>query len=163
MSRVALTPAQNERVREHVRELLRQHGNNQSLLAPKLGMRQSGVSGFLSGRAGTTYIVVQRVAKLLKVPEWEVLGDPPPRVARAAPRDEAAELAREIGVSEQAIADVLAEPIEGREAWYVLWWADRMRRRDLELLPSPPAASPLPAPAAPAKTKAGGPARKKAT
>lgn len=139
MSRAGLTPEQNEHVRSLIRDLLARPGETQSSLAPKLGMTQPGLSSFLSGRSGTTYVTVQRISKLLKVPPWKVLGEPPPRVPAEDPRQLAAELAREIGVSERAIADVLAEPLTPEtENWRALWWADRMRRRDLDLLSGPP-------------------------
>src|SRR4051812_22662295 len=111
MPRPGLSPEQNERVRGFVRQLLREHDDNQGALARKLGITQPGVSSFLSRRVGTTYFMVERVAELLKIPIWEVLGiEPPPPVSRPV-RERAAELAREAGVSERAIADVCAEQI----------------------------------------------------
>lgn len=54
-------------------------------------------------------------------------------------RELAADLARQIGVSERAIRDVLDAPIPPERAtWPALWWADAMRRRELEMLPSTP-------------------------
>lgn len=64
----ALTPEQNARVREAIRaELVPQYGN-QSALAGPLGVSQGAISGFLSGRQGTSYLVARRAAELLKMP-----------------------------------------------------------------------------------------------
>jgi hypothetical protein len=81
------------------------------------------------------------------------------REARSA-RELAAELAREIGVSERAVAAVLAEPVTAeREAWPALWWADAMRRRELDLLsgaaPTPGAKASDSAAAAPGSRRRG--------
>lgn len=84
-----LTDEQNERVRDLVRELLRREGNSQTSLAPRLGMRQPALSGFLARRQGTSYAMVTRAAKLAGVSVDDVLAgralslDPYPARARA--------------------------------------------------------------------------------
>jgi hypothetical protein len=58
-------------------------------------------------------------------------GDPYPN------RTLAAQLAREAGIAEEPIASVLAEDVPpDRAGWPALWWADRMRRRELDLMGS---------------------------
>jgi transcriptional regulator with XRE-family HTH domain len=137
MPKEALTPAQNECVREFLRTQLREHGAKQPALARKLEIAQPTLWRFLEGETGTSYFVVQRIARLFNIPEWKVLGDPPP-LAMLPPRELAAVLARQIKVDERAIADVLAEPLtEETERWYALDWADRMRKRARELLRQP--------------------------
>jgi transcriptional regulator with XRE-family HTH domain len=138
MPRAGLTPEQNERVREFVRTLLRDHGGSQAALARKMKITQPTLWRFLEREAGTTYFLVQRLAALLEIPEWKVLGDPPP-LDKLPPRELAAVLARQIGVSERAINEVLAEPLTpASERWYALEWTDRMRQRQHELLRQPP-------------------------
>lgn len=135
MSRSGLTPEQNERLRDLLHEVLRKPENTQKIIAIELGMTQSGLSSFLSGRAGTTYPTVEKLAKLLKMQEWEVLGKAPPDLADLPGRELAAALARQAGIGEAAIAQVMAEPLTAAtERWPALWWADRMRMVHLELL-----------------------------
>lgn len=84
-----LTDEQNERVRDLVRELLRREGNSQTSLAPRLGMRQPALSGFLARRQGTSYAMATRAARLAIVSVDDVLAgrslslDPYPARARA--------------------------------------------------------------------------------
>jgi plasmid maintenance system antidote protein VapI len=71
----------------------------------------------------------------------------PPSVAQAAGRAHrravAADLAREDGISEEAIRDVLAAPASPADAdASTVWWILRMRRRDLELAEAPRLATP---------------------
>ena len=162
MSRAGLTDEQNKRVREVVRELLlRDFDNSQSALARRLGVRQPAISRLLSGEAGTTYPMVQRLARLVGRPDWQILGNRSP-LAELSARELAAELAGEIGVNEAAIESVLAEPVTPeREKWRALWWTDLMRRREMELLrsaaPSAPSHAPtLQDPTPRAKRKANG-------
>lgn len=137
MPKAGLTPEQNERIREFVRTLLREHGGSQAALARKLDITQPTLWRFLEREAGTTYFMVQRVAAMLKIPEWKVLGDPPPWATLPA-RELAAVLARQIGVDERAIEDVLAEPMTSEtERWYALEWTDRMRTRQRDLQQQP--------------------------
>ncbi len=156
VTRAGLSEEQNERVRKLVRECLARPGMNQPLLAEELGVSQGQISGLLSKRQGTTFPFVRALATFLKTSEWDILGMvPPPRPAPQSPRELAAELAREAGVSEAAIASILAESVPPERAnWPALWWANQMVRRDAEMLPGPPP---------PAKSKAGGPAKKKGT
>lgn len=132
----ALTPAQNDAVREWTRELLKQYEGNQTLLAPKLGLSQPTLSSFLNGRSGTSYGTVERLAKLLGKSEQEILGK---RGGSTAPRHDrralAAELAREDGVLEEAIASVLDQPPQpGDEKLSTVRWVDRIRSAELEIL-----------------------------
>ena len=137
MPKAGLTSEQNERVREFVRTLLREHGGSQAALARKLEITQPTLWRFLERETGTTYFLVQRLAVLLKIPEWKVLGDPPP-LAMLPPRELAVVLARQIGVDERAINEVLAEPLTPEtERWYALEWTDRMRKRQQDLLHHP--------------------------
>lgn len=61
----SLTAQQNERVRAGIRELLGQHGGNQTAVAPLIGVEQATLSRFLSGVHGTSSHVALRVAQLL--------------------------------------------------------------------------------------------------
>ena len=135
MSRAGLTKEQNDLIRAHIREYLERTGESQENVGKKIGFTQPGLSSFLTGRAGTNYPTVERLAKLLRVPEWDLVGKPPPRMPLLPPRELAATLARQIHVSEAAIAEVLAEPLTPEtEQWPALYWTDQMRRRDLELM-----------------------------
>src|SRR5262245_18347602 len=119
MARTQLTDEENERVRKLVRKVLAERGMEQTELADKLEVTQGLISGLLSKRQGTTLPFVRALATFLGTTPWEVLGMAGP-LAPPSPRDMAAELAHEIGVSDRAIQDVLAEAIEGREHWYTL-------------------------------------------
>jgi transcriptional regulator with XRE-family HTH domain len=129
----ALTPEQNERLRDAVRDLLRRHDGNQTVLAPKLGVSQSTLSGFIGGRQGTSYAVAGRVADLLRVDERELLHGRAPLAARDN-RTIAADLARDDGISETAISSVLAEEFKPGDPRTVLFWAFRMKQREMELV-----------------------------
>jgi transcriptional regulator with XRE-family HTH domain len=139
MSRKSLTDEQNERLREHVRGLLKRYNGNQSELAPRLGMSQPAISAFLARRQGTSYRLVERLAVLLKMDERDVLHGPSDvpnlKVVETDPRRLAARLADEDGVYPTAIQSVLDEAEspenEGRST---LWWAMRMKLREHEML-----------------------------
>lgn len=138
MSRKGLSDEQNERLRGYVREVLKRYNGSQSELAPRIGMSQPAISAFLSGRQGTTYRVVERVAALLKIEEREVLHgvkDLASTIAATHPKLEAARLAQDDGVYAAAIQSVLDEE-EGpeNESRSTLWWAMRMKLREHELL-----------------------------
>lgn len=144
MAAKGLSQEQNERVRAIVRELLKAEDQNQVQLAKKLGVTQSAISSFISGRQGTSYVLVERIAKLANKSEWEILGKQPPSLFKT-PREIAAELAREHGVDEHAIASVMAEEItpENRQR-STLWWADRMRWRERDILAPSAVTQPVP-------------------
>lgn len=139
MSSKGLTPEQNERVRRLVRDLLREHDDNQTALAPKLGITQATLSSFLSGRSGSSYAVVEQLAKLLHMDEREVLGKTPSTASDQ--RALAAELCEKYGVRKEAIEAVLAEPLTPETAdKAALWWTDVIRWREREMIgavPSP--------------------------
>lgn len=59
----SLTPEQNARVREAVRELLPRHGSVITALAKALGITQAGLSSFLSGRTGAGLQLATAVAR----------------------------------------------------------------------------------------------------
>jgi hypothetical protein len=144
-----LTPKQNDSVRHWTRVALRKHDNNQTVLAPKLKMSQGSLSAFLAGHRGTSYGVVECLAALLGKSEREILGRGAQPFSVDANRELAAMYARQIGVSAEAIEEVLAEPITPeREGWFMLWWADAMREKDAERrrrLPSAAGSSKAPA------------------
>lgn len=136
-----LTPEQNERARAHLRTLLKRYDDNQTLVAPKLGVSQPTLSAFLNGRQGTSYAIVERIAHLLNIDEREILGGRPINVAHFFPkspeqaRQIAAELAKQHGVHQAAILSVVAEEIAPeQQAASVLWWTDHMRWREREML-----------------------------
>jgi transcriptional regulator with XRE-family HTH domain len=134
-NRKGLTPEQNARVREALRDLLKRHGDNQSKLAQKLGVAQPTISHILGGQ-GTSYQTAGRIADALGVDAQGLLGGAAqqPEVPRH-PRARAADLAREDGVYEGAIAAVLAEEVSPEHAARsTLWWANRMKHRERELL-----------------------------
>jgi transcriptional regulator with XRE-family HTH domain len=140
MPRPGLTPEQNERVRGVLRDLLqRDFEGSQSALARKLGVRQPMISRILSRETGTTYPIVQKLARLSGQPEWRILGTESP-LTGISPRELGAELAREVQISDRAIAAVLDEPVTpDREWWRALTWANYMQRKELDLLPHGPA------------------------
>lgn len=72
-----LSDAQNERLRPLMRELVKKMGN-QTDVGRLVGMGQPAISGFLSGRQGTSYSVAIRVCRLSEVDPREVLGEEVP-------------------------------------------------------------------------------------
>lgn len=63
----SLTPDENARVIEAIRELLAKSDDNQSKLAPDLGIKQPTLSALLAGRHQAGYALARRVAMLLRV------------------------------------------------------------------------------------------------
>jgi plasmid maintenance system antidote protein VapI len=91
MSGRSLTPEENDRVVEAIREILKEPGVTQTSLAPKLGIGQPTISALLGGRNVTSYGVARRVAALRRVHVDALLGidarveyDSPPGIAAAA-------------------------------------------------------------------------------
>lgn len=131
----ALTPDQNDRVREWVRMLLMQHDGNQTVFAPKIGLRQSTLSRFLTGHTGTSYSVVEKVAELAEKTEREILGKSPapPVPMHERRRRLAAQLAIEDKVDEEVVAAFLAEAMRPEDAGLsTAKWIDRIH--DMEVL-----------------------------
>jgi transposase-like protein len=112
-----LNEAQNGRLKEQIVRLMQQHGNNQTLLAPKLGIKQGTLSAFLRNAHGGSWKLVQTVSLLTHIPEqWFSRGEMPAANtelvldSRYPNRTMAARFARENGLSEDAIA--LVEKLE---------------------------------------------------
>lgn len=116
-------------------------------------------SGERAKRGGSTDTLA-KVARALGVRmQWLVdgSGSMEETSAEAPARTAASAIAREGGVHAEAIRLVLAEPVDADDAARpILWWIDRMRRRELDLMsspkPPPRRRGALPAPAAPAKS-----------
>jgi hypothetical protein len=72
-----LTDAENEHVRRLVRELLKRDGVTQINLAPRIGLKQPALSGFLGERQGTSRSVAHRAAKIAGVDVEDVLAGRP--------------------------------------------------------------------------------------
>lgn len=71
----SLTDDQNVTIRGLLaNELLPAWNNNQSALAPELGVNQTTISAFLKGRQGTGFTVASRICDLLGKDVLEVLG-----------------------------------------------------------------------------------------
>jgi transcriptional regulator with XRE-family HTH domain len=150
-------------LRDRIKALRKALGLTQEALAERADLERVEISNLESGRNQATSVrilkglargfglelqdasdLVDGVLDVETAVQRSQARPPDPRSAR----DLAAGLAREIGVSEHAIAAVLAEPIASdRETWPALWWADAMRRRELDLFPRTapePARSPAP-------------------
>lgn len=129
-----------ERIR-HAREL---KGWSRNRLDAEAGLSQ-GVTSRLerNERAGMGDTIAKMAAALGVRSDW-ILSGTTPMEAEAVPvqdavprRAEAARLAREDGVYEAAVLAVLAErPDPQALARSVLWWADRMRMRQAEMIGS---------------------------
>lgn len=78
--RYALTPEQNDNVREALRRLVA-NGETQTSLAEKLKARQGNISAMIVGRQGTSYPFAQRLAALMRVDVGELLGESEPSTA----------------------------------------------------------------------------------
>lgn len=130
MPRGGLTSTQNERVRGYVRQVLALEKGSQAATARRLESKS--LSRFLAGQTGTSYRMVARLSKVLKIPPHEILGEPSPVPPLPAPPELAALLVRDFGVGEEAIQSVLAD--HQGEDHPVLWWTDRMRMKAIEQL-----------------------------
>lgn len=132
-----LTPDQNDRARQALRTLLKRHDDSQTVVAKKLGVSQPTLSAFLSGRQGTSYTIVVRLALFLGIDASDILGTTSAQTlptSAEASRQLAAELAKQDGVQLAAVLSVLSEPIEADQGDVsVLWWIDRMRWREREM------------------------------
>lgn len=85
----------------------------------------------MAGYWGLSYSQLEEAA----LREWTPTAPPDPHPKRTA----AAALAREDGVYERAIESVLAEPVSPDDVHRsTLWWADRMRLRQREMLEGDP-------------------------
>ncbi len=83
MKRRDLSPEQNDRVRALLRALVGTYGS-ETALAKALEVKQPTISSVLSGRHGTSWGLLHRVAKLAGVPPAELLGEPVDEVAPVA-------------------------------------------------------------------------------
>jgi transcriptional regulator with XRE-family HTH domain len=124
----------------------------QRSLSLAAGLSQSHVGLLIRGDLGSQ-VSMETIAKLAQAAgvdlTWLATGAGTPTRAPGDPvpaRAAAAHLAREAGVSELAIAAVMVEdvPLE-RASMPVLWWANRMQTRALEMIgqrePTPAAVS----------------------
>jgi transcriptional regulator with XRE-family HTH domain len=80
----SLTAEENERVVAAVRKLLQRHKNNQTALAPKLGIAQPTLSGLLLGKHQAGYPLARRVAELSRI-DLDVLLTGETRIEYEAP------------------------------------------------------------------------------
>jgi transcriptional regulator with XRE-family HTH domain len=67
-----LEPAENQRVKSAILQLLKKYGGNQSELARRLGVRSSTISQGVSGKNGASLSLAKAVAKELGI-EWPEL------------------------------------------------------------------------------------------
>lgn len=135
----SLTSQQNERVRAAVRELLAMHDNNQTKVAPLLGVEKATLSRFLSGVHGTSSHVAMRVASLLGRNPLELL-DPTsksgviPRVPAVDPafpsRAKAEMAARIMECAEEDIRSAIASHEGAEDPGDVYWITEFLRARD---------------------------------
>lgn len=117
-TRAILSEAQSARIVDALRRRVRvRHNGNVTELARELGLPQPRLSRTLNGAHGASLATATALARVEGVSVESIL---------SSPRERAAELAREAGVSDRAIARVLAEP-EREEPRPVLFYVDRMR------------------------------------
>jgi transcriptional regulator with XRE-family HTH domain len=133
------------RIREWVRS-----GKSARELAKAAGVSSTQISELQSQGIGAGWKTVEGLAKAfgMTMPELMTVANewaasqptPPPSPSLATSRRaHAADLAKEDGISDEAIRSVLAEPIREEDAQRsTLWWALRMRRRDIALVEGPP-------------------------
>lgn len=91
------------------------------------------------GKRGSSGATVAKLASVLKVRvEWLLSGTEPmeaPSTDEVPNRAAAAALAREAGVLQEAIDDVLLEAVPPEDTHKpTLWWANRMQRRQFDLM-----------------------------
>jgi len=99
------------------RRLEREHGGNARALARELGMSQPPLWQLLNEKTRPSFATAEALARVERLAVQSVL---------TGPRELAAALAREIGVSEVAIQRVLDEPEES-DLRPTLAYVDRMR------------------------------------
>lgn len=135
----SLTAQQNERVRAGVRELLKMRGDNQTAVAPLIGVEQATLSRFLSGVHGTSSHVALRVAQLLGRDPLEFL-DPSRRPAvapkitpvdpRYPSRAKAEMAARVLDCSDEDIQSAIDAHDSSDDPGDVYWVTEFLRARD---------------------------------
>lgn len=69
----SMTPEQNDRVVERVREILSSPEWNQSTLAPRLGVKQTSISSLLAGRHRASFPFAMRLAELLQLDVFDLI------------------------------------------------------------------------------------------
>lgn len=136
VSKKGLSDAQIERVLAVLsRRIERVHGGNTSALAKELKISQPALWQVMNRRTRPSYGTAETLAKLEGLAVESILN---------SPRERAAALAREGGLSAAAIARVMSEPEPAQER-PVLWWIARMQLADQQLrLDAPPASAPVP-------------------
>lgn len=86
----SMTPEQNDRVVERVREILATSDWNQSTLAPRLGVKQTSISSLLAGRHRASFPFAMRLAELLHIDVFDLIdgraAKTPPPPAAGGPR-----------------------------------------------------------------------------
>lgn len=116
--RSILSPTQSARVVAALRRRLHDlHKGIVTELAKEMGVGQPTLQRTLAGTHGASLTTAEALAHAMGVGVESIL---------RSPRERAAELCREMRISEIAIRHVLAEPEEAEER-AVLWYVDRMR------------------------------------
>lgn len=141
-----LTSGQNRRLREAMKRLRDEaYDGSVTALATALKRKQPSLSDFLNGRGGASFETARRFAALVNRNVEDVLGpadeDPdasPPAVEivrddRYASRPRAAQAARLLGLSEQAISSVLSIALDADRDPGTEYWFRLMQRRHDEL------------------------------
>lgn len=143
----SVSDATAERYREALRGLVTQAGN-QTRASRQLGVSGSAISQLLSGGNRPSLASIQKLAKVLRIPVDQIIGDAPAADPEARyPNREMA-----IGLIQQAdglpredvatAADEFSVALHSRtEDMPALWWVDRIReqllRRKLGVAPQP--------------------------
>lgn len=117
VSRRGLAPPQIERVVRLLRRRMEEvHDGNLSRLAKELGIAQSSLWEIVHRGHPPSRATVESLARLLDRSVESIL---------TSPRERAAGIARESGVSEAALSAAMSEPDD--ESMTVLEWIDRIR------------------------------------
>lgn len=117
------------------RRLVTVHAENVTALAQEIGISQPALWQLLNRRTRPSYGTAETLARLEGIPVESLL---------VAPRERAAQIAREGNVPETAIQRVLDEP-DDETYRPVLYWIDRMRAAAiLDTPPTPPATPDVP-------------------
>lgn len=70
-----LTPDENERLRQRMKQALETRFKNVTELATAIGRSQPSTSDFLNGKGGASIETARRFAGIVKIPVWEILGE----------------------------------------------------------------------------------------